>query len=397
MNSNQITNLICSLLIITFFSNSFNAKGQNRCNSNKIMKLQIQQHPEILAEKAAKDRLVEAKMRLLNQQKQKNQQAIISIPVVFHVLYNNSEENVSFDVLESQITVLNEDYRRKNTDANNTWPQAADTQIEFCLANIDLNGNYFEGVTRTFTTKPVFNPDGIDMFLSDKGGKEIWPNYLNIYICDIDLLSEGVLGFAPLPGYFSDYDGVVIDYRIVGRNKNQLNNPYNLGRTGTHEIGHWLDLLHIWGNPGVNENGCNVDDGINDTPNSAASYSTCYSGTSCGSPDMGGNFMDYQYDSCMNLFTQGQANKMASSISIFRPYLINHTKCGSCLPSIVVNSNFQSKDRSITSNNWITATNDITNNSDIDYNAKNRITLNKGFSIDKSSNFIARIVSNCGG
>jgi len=399
MKSNQISNLVCFTFFIAIFLNSFSIKGQKRCNSNQFMELQLKQHPDILTKKAAKDHLVVTKMQQLNQQKQKKQQAIVSIPVVFHVLYNNNniEENVGFDQLESQIAVLNEDYRRNNADATNNWLQAADTQIEFCLANIDLNGNYFEGVTRTQTSKTVFSPDGFDMFSSSAGGKEIWPDYLNIYVCNIDLFTEGVLGIAPFPGYFSAYDGVVLDYRVVGRQKNQdynLIQNYDLGRTATHEVGHWLDLEHIWG-PG--DGSCSTDDNITDTPNSTSAYNACNTGSSCGSTDMSENFMDYHFDACMNLFTQGQANKMAASINVYRPYLKSHNKCSSCLPSVSINVSLQGKDKTINSNNTITATNDIFNNANINYYAKNRISLNSGFSIDESCNFSARIVGNCDG
>ena len=384
MKSNQVFYVVGSFLWIAFLLNSFSVKGQKRCNSNQLMQLQLNEHPEILANKMASNRLV---IQQQNQQQKtrKTQQAVVTIPVVFHVLYNNAEENLSFDQLQSQIDVLNEDYRRQNDNATNTWSQATDAQIEFCFANIDLNGNYFEGVTRKFTSKSEFNPNSFDMFSSSTGGKEIWPDYLNIYVCDLDVFKEGVLGTAPFPGYYPAYDGVVLDYRVVGRQQivngtelYKLVSNYDLGRTATHEVGHWLDLEHPWGS---GNGGCNTDDNITDTPNSAEPYNACDVGTSCGTTDMVENFMDYHFDGCMSLFTQGQADRMIASINIYRPYLVNNTKCSNCLSSVNVNQSFQSEVETIISNDVITAQNDIYDDSNISYFAKNRITLNSGFSL----------------
>ncbi len=402
MKSNLVFSTTFFFLWITFLIISFNAKGQKRCNTNELMQLQLNEHPEIMAKKKVLDRLVlEQQQQTVNQKTEKAKSALVTIPVVFHILHNKAEEDISFDQLQSQITVLNEDYRRQNSNATNTWSQATDAQIEFCLANIDIDGNYFEGVTRTFTNKSEFNPQSFDMFSSSSGGKEIWPDYLNIYVCNLDVFAEGVLGSAPFPGYFAAYDGVVLDYRVVGKQKivngtkaYKLLTNYDLGRTATHEVGHWLDLEHPWG-PG--DGSCNVDDNISDTPNSANAYNECNAGTSCGSTDMVDNFMDYHYDACMNLFTQGQANRMIASINVYRPYLVNHNKCSNCLSSVNVDLNFQNKVKTIISNGVITAQNDIFNNSNISYFAKNRITLNSGFSIDQSSDFRAFLSGDCGG
>lgn len=393
MKSNRVFYLICSFLWISFSLNSFNANGQKRCNANQLMQLQLDEHPDILANKVAFDHLVSEQQKQ-QQKTRKTKQALVTIPVVFHVLYNKAEENIGFAQLQSQIDVLNEDYRRQNGNATNTWAQATDAQIEFCLANIDLNGNYFEGVTRKFTNKSAFNPHTFDVFSSTTGGKEIWPEYLNIYICNLDVFTEGVLGTAPFPGYYAAYDGVVLDYRVAGRQSNNLLTNYDLGRTATHEVGHWLDLEHPWG-PG--DGSCNTDDNISDTPNSTKPYNACETGTSCGTVDMVENFMDYHFDGCMNLFTQGQANRMIASINVYRPYLVNHTKCSTCLSSVNVNLNFQSEVETIISNDVITAQNDIYSNSNISYFAKNRITLNNGFSIDQSSEFRAYLAGDCGG
>jgi len=154
MKSNHVFYLACSSLFFVFFLNSFYLKAQERCSSNEMMQLQLNKHPEILTQRAKLDRLVEEKIQQQKQISKKNEQAIITIPVVFQVLYNIAEENISANQLQSQIDVLNEDYRMQNSDANNVWNQAADAEIEFCLS----------GIIRTKTDSLFFHPDGLSMF-----------------------------------------------------------------------------------------------------------------------------------------------------------------------------------------------------------------------------------------
>jgi len=176
--------------------------------------------------------------------------SIITIPVVVHVVWNTNQENISDNQIFSQIDVLNADYRRTNIDAINTpnvWQAiAADCEIEFCLATIDPNGNPTTGITRTQTSQTSFSMNGDNMKSSSSGGIDAWPTnqYLNIWVCD---LTGGVLGYATLPSSFSNpNDGVVIGYRYFGTS-GTVQPPYNKGRTTTHEVGHWLNLEHVWG------------------------------------------------------------------------------------------------------------------------------------------------------
>jgi len=373
------------IFTLAFLSCNFTATAQelNRCNANQFIKMQETKHPEVIQNRSTLNKLVNDQIQKNKTRNYKNSDPLITIPVVFHVLYHNTAENISLAQLQSQIDVLNEDYQRQNTDANNNWPQAANARIAFCLSSI----------TRTYTDSLSFSPFGFSMFDSNTGGADIWKNYLNIYVCNLDLFANSVLGTAPFPGYYAAYDGVVLDFRVTGRQGNLIQN-YDLGRTCTHEVGHWLDLEHVWG---LGNGSCSTDDNISDTPNSAGAYDACYTGSSCGSLDMSENFMDYHFDSCMNLFTQGQANRMIAAINIYRTYLKNHNKCNDCLSSFNINFNLQNKTKNITYNGVITAQNDITNNSDVDYYAKNKITLNSGFSVDQTSKFKAAITSNCGG
>ncbi len=247
---------------------------------------------------------------------------IITIPVVFHVVYRTAAENLSDAVLQEQLDVMNEDFRRLNSDADNTWSQAADTEIEFCLASVDPNGNATSGITRKSTSTNGFGTNDAVKFNSS-GGKDAWPrdSYLNFWVCNI---GGGILGYAQFPGGSAATDGVVNDYRYTGITGASA--PFNGGRTATHEVGHWLNLRHIWG-----DGGCGVDDFVADTPESDASNGGCNtSHVSCGSTDMVQNYMDYSDDACMNLFTQGQKDRMRA---LFEPggaraSLLNSAACG---------------------------------------------------------------------
>ena len=228
---------------------------------------------------------------------------VITIPVVVHVVYNNSTENISDAQVQSQIDVLNDDFRRLNSDADGTWSQAADTEIEFCMATVDPNGAATNGITRTSTSTTAFGTND-QMKYNSSGGKDAWPadSYLNMWSCDI---SGGILGYAQFPGGPDATDGVVMDYQYFGT-IGTATAPFDLGRTATHEVGHWLNLRHIWG-----DGNCNVDDFVSDTPNSdGANYGCASTHVSCSSLDMVQNYMDYSDDACMNLFTQGQKTRM---------------------------------------------------------------------------------------
>ncbi|WP_299818222.1 M43 family zinc metalloprotease [uncultured Pontibacter sp.] len=262
----------------------------------------------------------------------------ITIPVVFHVLYYNSTQNISDEQLLSQLSILNADFRRKNADAVNTpsyfQPFAADTEIEFCLATIDPNGDPTTGITRTPTTRSSFSYSTENVKYTNRGGKDAWNSsqYLNIWVCRID---DNIIGYATPPGGPPATDGVVLDYTTIGAPPfNRFSTNYNLGRTATHEVGHWLGLNHIWGNGST----CNDSDGIADTPNQREENVGCPSGMSLScndSPygDMYQNFMDYTDDACMNLFTQGQAAYMRAAISTSRATILNSLACSGTLRS----------------------------------------------------------------
>ena len=192
---------------------------------------------------------------------------VITIPIVFHVIYRTSAENISDAQVLSQLQVLNDDFRRLNADANNTWSQAVDTEIEFCLATVDPNGNPSTGITRTQTSVSSFGTNDAMKFTA-QGGKDAWDrdSYLNYWVATI---GGGILGYAQFPGGGAATDGVVCDSKYTGTN-GTAQAPFNLGRTGTHEVGHWLNLRHIWG-----DGNCNQDDFVADTPDSDGANYGC--------------------------------------------------------------------------------------------------------------------------
>lgn len=233
---------------------------------------------------------------------------LITIPVVVHIVYQNAQENLSMAQIQSQIDILNEDFRRLNSDTTSVWPQGDDTEIEFCLAKIDPNGVPTNGVTRTQTSRSSFSNDDIKFTASD--GRDAWPRdqYMNMWVGDI---GNGLLGYATLPGGPANVDGVVVNYRYFG-GPQFASPPFNYGRTTTHEVGHWLNLFHTWGNG----SGCNGDDNVADTPNSEGPNFGCATGVvTCNSTDMVENYMDYSDDACMNLFTNGQKLRMRAIFS----------------------------------------------------------------------------------
>jgi hypothetical protein len=235
---------------------------------------------------------------------------IIIIPVVAHVLYKNSAQNISDEQIKTQIEALNRDFRRENADTVNTPDRfkslAADVQIEFRLATADPRGRATNGIVRKATNVLRWSSDDKIKF-SSQGGDDAWDSryYLNFWIGELGTL----LGYSSQPGSAAEKDGVVINYTAFGTIN--VSPPYNLGRTATHEVGHWLGLRHIWG-----ESYCG-DDLVDDTPTQGNFTSGCPNTfrSSCSNGELGDmymNYMDFTNDACMNLFTAGQKQRMLS-------------------------------------------------------------------------------------
>ena len=225
---------------------------------------------------------------------------IIEIPVVVNVLYKTSAQNISLSQIQSQINVLNNDFKALNSDYNNTPTvfqnlRSGNFGIQFVL----------DGVVRKSTNKTSWSTNNAMKSSSQGGINPTSPTTkLNIWVCN---LSNGILGYAQFPGGSTSTDGVVIDDNAFG-STGTVTAPFNKGRTATHEVGHWLNLRHIWGDATCGS------DLVSDTPNHNTAnygcptyphYSTC-----SGSPvEMTMNYMDYTDDACMYMFTLGQKSR----------------------------------------------------------------------------------------
>jgi len=217
---------------------------------------------------------------------------IINIPVYIHIVMINAND-VSNSQVQLQMNVLNNDFSSPNinqlpSEATDFTNDATNPEISFSLAGTFRHDNStVEWGTRD-AVKQAYPP--------------ITPaTHLNVWVCNI---GGGILGYAQFPGGSSSTDGVVLLYSSLPGGSAV---PYNLGRTLTHEVGHYLNLRHIWG-----DGRCRQDDFVTDTPSSNSANYGCpsYPSTSCKSPDMTMNYMDYTDDACMYMFTDGQRNRM---------------------------------------------------------------------------------------
>jgi len=314
--------VIISLISYTSFSqricrSTFNS--QEVMNTNNERYIQFQKFQEQL--QIYKSNNSNAQARLVDID------GIIVIPVVVHLIHFGEPLGTGFSitdaVIQSQIDALNEDFQRLNPTRVNT-PTAfqgvvGNPKIQFRLACQDPNGNPSNGIVRTLTTKPYFINPYEDIKSTLTGGDDPWntSKYLNIWVSQ---LSYGEIGYSTFPWDKSskpNLDGVVIDTRTFGRIGNILNSSYNLGSTATHEIGHWLGLIHIWGDDGDD---CTGSDFCDDTPNQGNYNFGCpdFPKTSCQNQpngDMFMNYMDYVDDRCYNLFTSDQVTRIRSQFS----------------------------------------------------------------------------------
>lgn len=260
--------------------------------------------------------------------------ALVTIPVVVHVVHNTTAENISDAQILTQIDVLNKDFAKTNPDAANTPSifTASNTNIQFCMASVDPTGTATNGITRTFTSTTAFSTNDA-MKNNATGGKSAWDasKYLNIWVCDI---SGGILGYAQFPGGSAATDGIVVDYQYFGTIGTSTA-PFNLGRTATHEVGHWLNLRHIWGDATCGS------DLVDDTPTHNASNGGCptypHLSTCSGAPvEMTMNYMDYTDDACMYMFSPGQTTRMQALFAVggAKASLLTSNGCGVPVPVV---------------------------------------------------------------
>jgi hypothetical protein len=239
---------------------------------------------------------------------------VVTVKTIVHVVYKTDEQNISQSQIESQIKALNKDFRATNPDRKQTpepWKGlVTDTHIQFRLAK----------VTRTKTSKNGFSfDDGVKATATGGIPPQDPTTHLNMWVC---ALTGGLLGYAQFPGGPAATDGVVINYRAFGTT-GTAQAPFDKGRTATHEVGHYLNLRHIWGDTPD----CSGSDMASDTPNCAGPNTgtprwpvvTCNNGPN---GDMFMNYMDYTDDAAMYMFTAQQVLRMRTALESLRSGLM---------------------------------------------------------------------------
>jgi hypothetical protein len=278
-------------------NDSTNAITQRKCATQDVLEAQLKADPTLAIRMNQIEAFTEKALltkRLVNGK--------VEIPVVVNVLYKTAAENISAAQIQSQIDVLNKDFNALNSDYN-----SVPALFSGVKANVGITF-VLDQVVRKSTTKTSWGTNDAMKKTSKGGLAPISPTTkLNLWVCTI---GGGILGYAQFPGGSSATDGVAIDSKYFGLS-GSANAPYNLGRTATHEVGHWMNLRHIWGDAACGS------DLVSDTPthNDAnygvpvyPHYSTC-----TGTPvEMTMNYMDYTDDNAMYMFSTGQKSRMSA-------------------------------------------------------------------------------------
>jgi hypothetical protein len=336
--SRSLLLLVCCLALL---SGSLSAQSGPRilCGNDMLMDMWRTHHPDFVS--AIDETYLEAL------QTQAQVRGPLTVNVVVHVVWKNEAENLSDELIHEQIAILNEDFNRQNADTANLralfQPVAGSADIHFQLAAIER-----VQTTEDFTVSLLGNDILPKLKYTAQGGSNAWDTekYLNIWVCRIRPLTlfgielGQILGFAFPPAGLTNWpagsnaptpadDGVVVDFRVWGRsNPNPIKVPGSdedlevVGRTPTHEVGHYLGLRHIWGDGGLfGPNDCMQSDGIEDTPfaSSQSDFDCDPTRNTCqvidpfygmDMPDLIENYMDYSAETCMNMFTKGQVTHM---------------------------------------------------------------------------------------
>ena len=294
-------------------TDQFEMPKSRNCGAVAVLHSAIEADPQMYARMAEIENLTQSRIMSSDMLRQMPE---ITIPVVVHVVYNTLEENISDAQIASQIHILNADYSAQNGDQGRipaVWRGlSTDSRLRFALARRDPSGGPTSGITRTQTNRTSFGKNH-NVKSKSTGGADQWPpdRYLNIWVCTLN----GLLGYATFPSMPREIDGVVVLNRAFG-STGLVVAPYDAGRTTVHEIGHWLNLIHIWGDT----SDCSGNDQVSDTPKAQLpNYGTKqFPHVSCNNGpdgDMFMNYMDYVDDEAMFMFTSGQIARMHATLS----------------------------------------------------------------------------------
>jgi hypothetical protein len=328
-------NFVLLLILFVSNSNSFLSQYKNRCSAVAHKNSRRSLNPLL----KISDSIGENQLQFKMNENSSLKRGKLFIPVVVHVIWNTPDQNISDEQIQSQIDVLNHDYGRRNSDLlpenHPFYKYGGGLDIHFFLAERDPSNRVSSGIVRVKTTITEWQ-DNDEMKSTNTGGSDYWDSrkYLNIYVVKFNN-DLGLLGFAWPPSDLSTYpetDGVVIDFRAFGTKGTAGSedfNAYALGRTTTHEVGHWLNLNHIWG-----DQSCG-DDFISDTPiaeeqNNEMPIFPWRPNNKCGTDQNGEmfmNYMDYVYDNSMNMFTKQQVKRMYNSVMQYRSELMQVSYC----------------------------------------------------------------------
>jgi len=304
-----------ALLAIIIITIALSAVAQKECPQLDYRNQLLSNDPAIAKKEAEIEKFIANRSLIGFNNANREHEAFIpetiNIPVVVHVVIGSAQQNISDAQIKSQIDVLNRDFGGLNDDKVKVPSYFSsfftDCRINFVLAKTDPTGKATNGIVRKQTSIQYFSFDD-RVKSSANGGDDSWDanQYLNIWVCN---MVGGILGYASVPGGPVENDGVVINAMVFGTINTIA--PFNKGRTATHEIGHWLNLKHIWGD------GFCGDDKVDDTPKQERANRGCPGGEkiTCGTSvhgDMHMNFMDLTDDECMYMFTHGQKERMRS-------------------------------------------------------------------------------------
>lgn len=292
--------------------------------------------------------------------------SVKTIPVVVHVIHVGGAENISDAQVQSQIDVLNEDFRKMtgtNGDGN-----GVDTEIQFCLAKKTPEGKCTNGIVRIQSTLSNHQTYQRSMLKQ----LSYWDNtrYLNMYVVKTINSASGILGYSSFPGGPPDEDGIVVLHNYFGRIGTAA---ASIGRTTTHEIGHWFGLYHTF-NGGCGVDTCADGDYVCDTPPAANPNFGCPTINSCSNDfpnvnDQVQNYLDYSNDNCKNMFTMGQKVRMHTTLNMIRTLIWSDTNLvvtgcdsGYVISPCNVVADFTANSQTICINNQILFTNKTLNN-----------------------------------